>query len=472
MNSSGIDSLLKVTQSPAKPAATGISREGGFEKHLRVAAAPQSAERNASSKEKNSTAGPPDHKAGIASDQEQGSLAHSEQESVEEVEGGLTADLAEEEILIVEPDEVSLSIAAIAWEQSEPIVVTPAVPTDEIVVAVDVGLQEPELANAPVLNEPEKLAEIAPTASETAESAVLSSKLADESSLVQSSDSALFNDKQNLPLEEVTQSVQQPLQSVSIETIQVTVGQAPAKEQVDTLKQTASNEPEKTEAQEQQNELPAVHEVALAIEKVETQKIKLASREENESPSPVPSAPSTSSVDGFQHRTGPTAQHAESNAADRQGSEPQMPLIDRTRFVQRVADAFRSAHRDDGHIQLRLSPPELGSLKIEIAVRHGVLTANLETETADARRVLLDNLPALRQRLADQDIRIEKFEVDIRREGGQSDGQAGAQERQAQQESRRAEMQNRIRTGQAEGMVTRVPRPTITAKDANLDVRV
>ena len=94
--------------------------------------------------------------------------------------------------------------------------------------------------------------------------------------------------------------------------------------------------------------------------------------------------------------------------------------VDRARFVSRVANAFRVAQQRDGQIQLRLSPPELGSVKITLTVQDGALAAKLETETASARSVLLDNLPALRERLAEQQIRVEKFDVDVRQEGGQS----------------------------------------------------
>jgi flagellar hook-length control protein FliK len=45
------------------------------------------------------------------------------------------------------------------------------------------------------------------------------------------------------------------------------------------------------------------------------------------------------------------------------------------------------------------------------------MTAALETETSSARRVLLDHLPALRDRLAEQNIRVERFDVDVRRDG-------------------------------------------------------
>ena len=61
------------------------------------------------------------------------------------------------------------------------------------------------------------------------------------------------------------------------------------------------------------------------------------------------------------------------------------------------------------------------------------MSAKVEVETAAARNVLLDNLPALRERLAEQDIRIEKFDVDVRRDGGQETDNSGPNDRQARQ---------------------------------------
>lgn len=101
--------------------------------------------------------------------------------------------------------------------------------------------------------------------------------------------------------------------------------------------------------------------------------------------------------------------------------------IDPARFVGRVAGAFRVAHDRGGVLQLRLSPPELGSIKLELLVERGALTARIEAESSTARRVLLDNLPALRDRLAQQEIRVERFDVDVRqdRTGSQPDWQGG-----------------------------------------------
>jgi flagellar hook-length control protein FliK len=108
------------------------------------------------------------------------------------------------------------------------------------------------------------------------------------------------------------------------------------------------------------------------------------------------------------------------------------PAIDATRLLGRVARAFAAAQQRDGEIQLRLSPPELGSLKLTIQMQEGGLAARLETETTAAKTALLDNLPALRERLAEQGLRIERFDVDLmqRQPGGMPD-RSGGQEQNA-----------------------------------------
>lgn len=142
------------------------------------------------------------------------------------------------------------------------------------------------------------------------------------------------------------------------------------------------------------------------------------------------------------------ANHKSAKGGGRTDSANELPRIDPARFVSRVAKAFHTAQERGGTLQLRLSPPELGALRLELTVKDGVMTAALETETASARRVLLEHLPALRDRLAEQNIRIERFDVEVRREGsgGQADPRA-PQDRQSQQqghpERRQPAMQQR-----------------------------
>jgi flagellar hook-length control protein FliK len=92
-------------------------------------------------------------------------------------------------------------------------------------------------------------------------------------------------------------------------------------------------------------------------------------------------------------------------------------------LLHRVARALNAAQQREGEIQLRLSPPELGALRLQVQVVEGALTARLEAETTAARTALIDNLPALRDRLAEQGVRIERFDVDLmqRQPGGTPD---------------------------------------------------
>jgi flagellar hook-length control protein FliK len=57
-------------------------------------------------------------------------------------------------------------------------------------------------------------------------------------------------------------------------------------------------------------------------------------------------------------------------------------------------------------------------------MRDGTMTARLQVESDSARTMLLDNLPALRDRLAQQDIKVDRFDVHVgdRSTGGTPQG--------------------------------------------------
>ncbi|MDA8745557.1 flagellar hook-length control protein FliK [Rubripirellula amarantea] len=166
---------------------------------------------------------------------------------------------------------------------------------------------------------------------------------------------------------------------------------------------------------------------------------------------PAPNSESFQSI--LERTTGPAGRRAVS--AEPPPNEP--PRVDAQRFVARVTRAFHAAEQRGGSVQLRLSPPELGAMKIELNIQHGSLTAKLETETAAAKSVLLDNLPALRERLAAQDIRVDKFEVDVRQQG------SGDQPNwEAQQESRDTSRHRSQQSGRASQ-----PRAMVDASEGN-----
>lgn len=107
-----------------------------------------------------------------------------------------------------------------------------------------------------------------------------------------------------------------------------------------------------------------------------------------------------------------------------QAPDPQagtaMETADRVRFVQRVARAMETADMRGTPLRIRLHPPELGTLRLEVMVRNGAMSARLEAETEAARTLLLDHLPMLRERLAEHNLRIDRF--DVQWSGGSSGG--------------------------------------------------
>jgi flagellar hook-length control protein FliK len=86
---------------------------------------------------------------------------------------------------------------------------------------------------------------------------------------------------------------------------------------------------------------------------------------------------------------------------------------DQMRLVQRVARAIEAAPQRGGLLRLRLRPPELGAVRLEVLLERGNLIARIETETQQARNVLLEHLPQLRDRLTAQGIHVEQFDVNV-----------------------------------------------------------
>lgn len=87
--------------------------------------------------------------------------------------------------------------------------------------------------------------------------------------------------------------------------------------------------------------------------------------------------------------------------------------VQRARLVRRVAGALRLAGQRGGELRLRLSPPELGSLRLHVTLKNGTLNARIEAQSHAARSLLLDSLPVLRERLSGQGVKIERFDVDL-----------------------------------------------------------
>ena len=135
---------------------------------------------------------------------------------------------------------------------------------------------------------------------------------------------------------------------------------------------------------------------------------------------------------------GPQATGQNATSAGGAGPAPAadtaLSQADRVRFVERVQQAFQDLGGQGGSVRLRLSPPELGTLNIDIRVAKGVMTARVEAETPAARNILLDNLPVLRNRLAQHDIKVQRFNVNLMDRSGSGASNQSWQNQQPSQQ--------------------------------------
>ncbi len=110
-------------------------------------------------------------------------------------------------------------------------------------------------------------------------------------------------------------------------------------------------------------------------------------------------------------------------------------------------------------------------MKVEVNVRNGVMNARLETETSAARSLLLDNLPALRDRLAQQQIKVERFDVDLA--GQSSGGMPQGADQQARQPSQTYSTAKQNRPGGPQAVESAAALPAVpTAARGRFDVTI
>ena len=123
-------------------------------------------------------------------------------------------------------------------------------------------------------------------------------------------------------------------------------------------------------------------------------------------------------------------------AQPNQPSSPdELTQHERIRLVQRVARSFARLGPTGGQINLRLHPPQLGSLNVQVRLEGRSMTAKLTTETSAARDAILESLPVLRGRLAEQGYEVSQFQVEVA--DNNADANFGRNNEQAAQDSRR-----------------------------------
>lgn len=129
------------------------------------------------------------------------------------------------------------------------------------------------------------------------------------------------------------------------------------------------------------------------------------------------------------------ASETQQSGAVQPGDSTDLTQQEKIRLIQRVTRSFNRLGVDGGQINLRLHPPQLGSLNVQVRLEGRTMTAKLTTETGAARDAILESLPILKNRLAEQGFEISQFQVEVANNdqadaslGGNADEQAYDQE--------------------------------------------
>jgi flagellar hook-length control protein FliK len=172
---------------------------------------------------------------------------------------------------------------------------------------------------------------------------------------------------------------------------------------------------------------------AMADQNAESAAIQESAKDESAdgSSNPISSSSAINNADAT-GASSPTrlASHILARGNERTAKESRLNEADQARLLDRVARAVKTAENRQGVVRLRLHPPELGSVRIELRMQQGVMTARLEAETTTARTLLVENVQELRQRLSEQGVRVESFDVDTMDQRSPGDSRSPEQRRE------------------------------------------
>ncbi|QDU49727.1 flagellar hook-length control protein FliK [Gimesia panareensis] len=107
--------------------------------------------------------------------------------------------------------------------------------------------------------------------------------------------------------------------------------------------------------------------------------------------------------------------HATNVATDHQAA-PAGPVVDAKQvdqLVDRISSAVRQSQSTGQQLKIRLSPPELGTLQIEVSLKNGEYSAKLEVQNRHAQKVINDNIAQLKDALTKTGVSLDRIDVHI-----------------------------------------------------------
>jgi len=117
-----------------------------------------------------------------------------------------------------------------------------------------------------------------------------------------------------------------------------------------------------------------------------------------------------------------------------------LPEIDAQDVVRQVVEEIKlTVKADTSSFEMQLNPEHLGKINLQVAAKNGVVTAQIATETVEAKEILEAQISTLKETLNHQGIKVEAVEVSVGARGFEQnlDGQAESSHQQAGQEKQR-----------------------------------
>lgn len=124
--------------------------------------------------------------------------------------------------------------------------------------------------------------------------------------------------------------------------------------------------------------------------------------------------------------------------------------VDPEQLVERVAAGIRAAPPSGQQLKVKLYPPHLGQLQIEVNSNGGTVSVRMEVQNVAAQNALNDNLPLLREALVHQGTSIDRIDVQLV-ETNAEDGRSDLTDEQQQQSRQETDDQQPNRDNEEPG---------------------
>lgn len=94
--------------------------------------------------------------------------------------------------------------------------------------------------------------------------------------------------------------------------------------------------------------------------------------------------------------------------------QEKMPEIDAKDVIRQVVEEIKlTVKADTSSFEMQLNPEHLGKINLQVAAKNGVVTAQIATETLEAKEIIQAQIATLKETLEQQGVKVEAVEVSV-----------------------------------------------------------